>query len=62
MNMLNEMPGNTESTLANRGKSCITCCSFDRNYLVTTASADASSGSPEPQVEFCCVTAARAYD
>lgn len=52
LGFLNEMLGNTdlpteESAVVSR----------NRKYFVTTASAHVSSGSLEPQLELCCVTA-----
>lgn len=56
LGMLNEVPGNTKSTLADREKCCITPCSLNRNYFVITASLHVSSGSPEPRgwALLCC--------
>lgn len=59
LDMLNEMPGNTKSTLGNREECCIISCSLNRNDFVTTASTYVSSGTPEPQVQLCSVTAVR---
>lgn len=45
--------------LANRGKCCFISLTGNRDYFGTASSTRASSESPEPQLELCCVAAVR---